>query len=403
MIYNKDQEITIRDGVDWFLNGSDQVFEFDGVAGTGKSVVLNAIVNQLHLKPYEIAPCAYTGAAALVMRMKGFKNAKSIHSTFFKIEKMKKEYTPSPFKSINTEFNTEEYEYKFVPLNVGELDHNIKLIVIDEGYMVPDFMSKEIEKHGVKVLVAGDSGQLPPIGGNPAYLCNPNIHHLNEIMRQAQGNPIIYLSERARLGLPINNGLYGNRVLVIDESELTKEMVLGVGNIICCTNKTRDLFNNTIRNMLGFDDNPLPGIGERIICRNNNWNIEHDNIALANGLQGYVTSPFDISKYSGATYTLNFLPDLLETPFKNIEINTEYILSPYDLRQQIKNNKFRKGELFEYAYAITCHVSQGSQYVGGIFYEEMLRHDIQKQLIYTGITRFSDYMIYVKRNRNKYY
>ena len=88
-------------------------------------------------------------------------------------------------------------------------------------------------------------------------------------------------------------------------------------------------------------------------------------------------------------------------------MNSEYIVSDYNVRSQIKKDKVDKpwlvpGELFEYAYALTTHLSQGSEYPAGIYYEEYLRSDIQNQLNYTGITRFKQYLVYCKKTK-KYY
>ena len=401
IILNKDQAITVDEGIKWFHNSSEQIFEVDGEAGTGKSVVLFEIVKRCNLKPYEILPMAYTGQAAIVMRTKGFRNAKSIHSSLYTVQNELKPYKDNPFK-INTQFNTPEYTKVFRPLDIGELDPKIKLMIVDEGWMVPDYMKQTITKHGIKILVAGDSGQLPPIGGGPAFLTGYNIHHLTELMRQSLNNPIIYLAHRARKGLPIHCGLYGDRVLVIEDKDLSNEMVLDVGNIICGTNKTRDLFNRRIRELKGYDS-PLPYMGERIICRNNNWSIEQDSIALANGLSGVVVSPYNVSNFMNGQYRLDFLPDLLNEPFRNIDIDYEYLISPYDIRQQMKNSRtYSNGELFEYANAITTHLSQGAEFPCGIYYEEFLRSNIQNQLNYTGITRFKQYMIYVKKTKKLY-
>ena len=402
VILKPGQARIVEDACNWYYNSSEQVFEFAGLAGTGKSVVLYEIVKRLHLRPKNIMPMAYTGQASIIMRLKGFPNARSIHSNLYKFEKIPNEYQDNPFRNINTMLNSEKYHFVFSPINIGEIDPEVSLMIIDEGFMVPDSMKKDITKHGIKILVAGDSGQLPPIGGNPAFLTGSNVRYLTELVRQAQDNPIIYIAHRARQGLPIHCGLYGNRVLVIEDRDLTNEMVLNVGNIICGTNKTRDMFNNTIRNLKGIDS-PIPLFGERIICRNNNWNEELDGIALANGLSGYVTSPYDISRYNRNQYMLDFLPDLLNTPFKNINIDYEYLTSPYDIRQQMKNNKmYSNGEKFEFAYALTTHLSQGAEYPCGIYYEEFLRSNIQNQLNYTGVTRFKEFFIYVKKTR-KYY
>jgi ATP-dependent exoDNAse (exonuclease V) alpha subunit len=77
-------------------------------------------------------------------------------------------------------------------------------------------------------------------------------------------------------------------------------------------------------------------------------------------------------------------------------------MAPYDMKDKFKYNKYSFGEKFELAYAITTHLSQGSQYCNGIYMEEYLRPDINNNLNYTGITRFSNSLIYVKKKRKFY-
>lgn len=413
MELNPDQENTVNAAINWFKGRSSQVFEIAGKAGTGKSVVLNEIVRRLGLQPHQYLAAAYTGAAAIVMRMKGFPTARSLHSTFYHFEKRKKLDVELSTPFMNTKFNVPQEEWVFVPIPYGAIPKAVKLIIIDEGYMVPYNMRNAILKHGIKVLVAGDPNQLPPIKDGPAFLTGSGIHVLSQIMRQNLNNPILYLAERALNNEPIHCGIYGNSALVIEDTDLTNEMVLSIGNIICGTNKTRDMFNNTIRTMIG-KVSEVPEFGDRVICRENDWDIENESIALANGLQGFIVSPItpDIfhdprnpnkgNKGQNGTFKMDFLPDLLQFPFRGLDVNYQYIVSDYYRRRQIKADKFTEGELFEYAYAITTHLSQGSEYPAGIYYEEFLRPEIQKSLIYTGITRFKEKMIYVKKTK-KYY
>lgn len=403
IIFTEEQERTIQAAVDWFFNSSEQVFEISGGAGTGKSVVINEIIKRLKLNFYEYLAAAYTGAAAIVMRTKGLINAQSLHSIFYYLEKIEDDYD-DPYEKVNTKFNTKKERFIFVPVPVGGISDDIKLIVIDEGYMVPKNMRYHILKHGIKVLVCGDAQQLPPIGDDPAFLTGSNIHWLTQVMRQNQNNPIVYLAQRAIKGEPIHCGRYGNNAVVIEEPDFTTEMALKIGNIICGTNNTRDKFNNIIRSLLGRRST-TPEYGDRVICRKNNWERSIDNIALANGLQGYIVSPVDATKFcfkNKNIFSMDFLPDLLPYPFQDLQVNYPYIKSDHKNREIIKNDKHTKGELFEYAYAITTHISQGSEYQAGIFFEEYLRPDIQNSLTYTGITRFRNFLIYVKRARKFY-
>ena len=64
IILNECQNMIASLAVEHCLYSSDQVFEFAGEAGTGKSVVLFEIVKRLGLKPHEVLAMAPTGVMA---------------------------------------------------------------------------------------------------------------------------------------------------------------------------------------------------------------------------------------------------------------------------------------------------------------------------------------------------
>lgn len=391
---NRGQEKILHEAVDWYRNSSEQCFEIEGPAGSGKTYLIFEILKALGLSARQIMPMAYTGQASIVMRSRGFSTAKSIHSSLYEVVDIQDSV-------VNTMYGLNMNKKIFKVRDY--IDPNIDLFFIDEGYMVPKSMKKDILKFGKKVLVAGDSHQLPPVGDNPGFLTGYGIHRLTELMRQAQDSAIVYIANRAMNGLPIHTGNYGNQVLVINDDEFIPQMIGYADTIICGTNRTRDTMNNYVRQLAGFNT-PTPILGERIICRNNNWNIVQDGIALTNGLAGTVVSYPDASSYNGKSFKLNFKPDLINSVFYDIPINYEYFVSNFDERQNMKDFSKRRyidGELFEYAYAITTHLSQGGEFNRGIYIEEFMRPQIQNQLNYTGVTRFKQNMIYVKK-KNKY-
>ena len=98
----------------------------------------------------------------------------------------------------------------------------------------------------------------------------------------------------------------------------------------------------------------------------------------------------------------DFKPDLINGVFQNLDIDYKYFVGTNDQRKYLKNSPYQTGEKFEFAYATTCHLSQGSQYHHGIYIEEILKGNCQNNLNYTGITRFSDQMIYVKNAKRRY-
>lgn len=390
IVLNHSQANIVNQAVKNLKSGNEQVFQYSGGPGTGKSVVLNAIVEASGINRNRIAPMSFIGAAAIVMRIKGLHNAKTAHSWLYNPVQIQDQ------TKINTYFNRPNTYLEFAPKPLKDID----LIIVDEAGAMPYSLKHDIESHGIPIIACGDLNQLPPVMDKPAYLYDGKVHVLTEIMRQKANSGIVYLSDRLLKGLPIHNGYYGDAV-VIDDKDLTDEMILLSDVIIAGKNKTRDSVNKYIREELLNIHADLPVFNEKLICRKNNWRIESNGISLATGLTGRVSNQPDLSNFDGKTFMINFSPDLMNGSFQNVICDYEFFKAPYNKKDSLKNNKYNKGNKFEFAYSITTHMSQGSQYANGIYLEEYLSPDINRNLNYTGITRFSNFAIYVK-HRNKF-
>lgn len=384
--------------------GYQQVYEYSGRSGTGKTYTLFQICADSGIPMSKILPMAYTGAAAAVLRRKGFPNATTLHSGLYVAQDF-----PNPaFKrkqkeiEMNHQFGVPDVPptiTKFVPKKKLP---GIELMVIDEGFMCPEYMKRIIEGFGIPIIVTGDMRQLPPVESRPAYLDNTTHHipELTELMRQDALSPIVYIANRILDDKPIHTGNYGNKVLVIEDDEITPNMLRHSELILSGSNATRDYWNTKIRKDIWNYTSALPGFGERVICRKNNHSQEVDGIALANGLIGYCVSATDVAEYNGKLFRMDFLPDITSVPFKNLICDYEYFKLPSRMRKTYYN-KFAMGERFEFAYCITTHLSQGSEARQGIYFDENLNwpKDTQRRLAYTGVTRFKDFLIFVKPRR----
>lgn len=398
MIYNKDQERVIQHGVHHLLHSSEQVFEYTGGPGTGKTEVLMEILRRAKIPFNRVAPMAYIGQAAIVMRLRGMMNAKTIHSWLYD---MVEDYVYDGNGNIMIDpvYNKPMKRYKFIPKVLTDID----VLFIDEGYTVPLSMKKDILSRGKKIIVCGDKDQLPPVKDEPAFLTGDNVMRLTEVMRQARGSYIIHLAHLVLNGIEPERGLYGN-VLVIDEDELSPEMIKNAQVIICGTNRTRDKWNNTIRREFIHATSSFPEYGERIMCRKNNWTIGVDGINLTNGLTGTVVKPADVYTFNKKSFMVDFKSDLLGLVFPDVEIDYKYFTcKDRAQKEMMKKSRYMHGEAFEYAYAKTTHLCQGSQYFNGIYISEYLHKDIQRQLDFTAVTRFSNCLIYVRKPRKRYY
>lgn len=392
-----EQEQLVEDAVKFFHSPSQQVFEYTGAAGTGKTMVMRAIIERLGLELDEVAPMTYVGAAAIVLRSKGLINAKTIHSWLF---------TPvmvPDYNRIDAYTGKPYMRVKFVPKDlVGK-----KLICIDEAGAVPESLKGEIERRGIKIIACGDLNQLPPVVGNPAYLYGHNVRRLTKIMRQSEGSGIVYLANKIIKGERIEPGFYGN-VLVIRPEDVSDDMLRQARIMICGKNSTKEHLNRSMRSIYGIDPYAkLPMYGEKVICRKNNWKISSYDINLANGLSGFVAnrpSVLDLQEDKDI-FHLDFYIDTLDIMFRDLECNFRYFNSDDAKdRDLIKKSKFSKGECFELGYAITTHVSQGSQFTNGIYFSEYMGSpEFMRHLDYTGITRFSNTCIYVLKDNLKWF
>lgn len=399
---NNSQKKVFEDAITWWHHGNSQTFEISGPPGSGKSFLIDKIVRALNIDETRIAPMAYTGSAAINMRIKGMYNARTIFSwlyDFAEVPVLDERGQPV----IDQVFNKPKKKMIFIPKK--ELP-GIDLIIVDEAGMVPASMKDVIDSMGIPVIAAGDIDQLPPITGNPGYLVNhAKVHKLTEIMRQAGDNTIIQFSQMLIKGIPIPHGHFKN-VDVIYEDELTDNMIAGSDIIICSKNDTREKLTNHIRHdMFGFR-NKTPNLGERIVCRKNNWDLESNGINLTNGLVGSCTSMIDPSCFNkdDKTFIIDFKPDSVDAYFSKIPVDHLYMISNKKVRDGIMNtHSCPNGNKFEYGYAITTHMSQGSEFNKGIYIEEYLNNAINRNLYYVGITRFRQHCIYVKRRPKKYW
>lgn len=390
------QQKIVDAAVNWYYNSSEQVFQFAGNPGTGKSVVMNAIIKAIGIDETAVAPMSYIGTAAINMRLKGLKNAKTIHSWIYEMIEVPVRDELGRIKQ-NKYFNRPEFQYKY---RLKELPY-IDLIAIDEGGTVPLRMKKDILSLGKKVLVAGDLDQLPPVGDSPAFLIDGEIHVLDEIMRQAKNSAIIYLCQRAKRGLPIHTGMYGNEVIVMEEKDLmpiAPQILLSAGSILCAKNETREKYTNMIRYDILKKNSILPDYGEKLICRMNDWSMESGGINLTNGLTGRIINQPDVSGFDGKSFKIDFMPDLNPVPFIDVPVDFKFFCADSKTKKDIRNSKFCFGEEFEYGYVQTVHTAQGSQWNTGVYFEEYLPNN-NNQLNYTALSRFRSKCIYVKKNR----
>jgi len=228
-----DQTSAIRAAVNWYKNRRklQQVFQINGLAGTGKTSIIPYIIGDLGLDPErDVVFGTYTGKAALVLRKKGLP-CRTIHSLIYEL--------------VKTEKGTPVWK-----LNERSDVLSAKLIVLDEVSMVNAEMAADLLSFGKPVIVLGDHGQLPPVNGEAAFSQHEPDAVLTQIHRQAPENPIIQIAHKARTGEVLRYGQYGGSVLVVPQYKIETPQLLAADQAICGFSNTRFQLNNRMRREL---------------------------------------------------------------------------------------------------------------------------------------------------------
>lgn len=366
-----------------------------GYAGSGKSTLVRFIIEALTAEGIDpeddVCYCTFTGKAAQVLLKKGNKNVSTLHKLLYKAY-LKKDGT---------------YGYSLK----DEIGY--RLIVVDEVSMAPAIIMNTLAKFPVHIIALGDPFQLPAI--NPEddnhLLDHPHIF-LDEIMRQAQESEIIKVSMAIRNMKPLQ--LFdGKDVKIISKNQLTTSMLKWADQILCATNKTRVMINDTMRQLLGRGEEPEDG--DKIIALHNDWNTIADNEdPLVNGTIGYLQNYYSSfmtypSRIDGIgrfeTIEGDFLSDS-GALFTGLSMDKKMILTGErccDSRTEYKLSKCKPPVTaplaFTYGYCITCHKAQGSEWEKVLVMEERFPFEEVEHArwLYTAVTRASDKLVLVTK------
>jgi exodeoxyribonuclease-5 len=382
MSLTKPQADGVKKAVQFYLNykpDNKKPFIISGVAGSGKTFSVKYIINELGIPQHKVAFMAYTGKAVDVMNQNGT-SAKTIHSTCYNCRTIKDKETGKP-------------------VFIKDLKDNLKdmyaLFVIDEVSMVTDDIFADLLSLGIPLIGLGDHNQLPPVGHNKChdYVLNPDVR-LEESIRHKDGNYILTLAEEVLQSPYLKVGHYGDNVKIVNNA--SRSVFKNADQIICNTNKMRSIISRKLRGYRGIDtsETPLPVAGDKLMSKINQWTRSINSemgwgeLYLINGLIGY-----SVDDFNSNNNTLNFKPYYHKSVAFD-EVKTDFIPFVEETDKIDRNimveNLYEYGlHTFEYAYAITVHSSQGSEFDDVVLFLRDLwgNSAMRKKLLYTGITR----------------
>ena len=394
MILTKKQELGLQTCIEKY-NNHERYCVISGYAGAGKSTLVKFIVQNLPgIDPEEdVVYACFTGKAAQVLLKKGNKNVTTLHKLLY-------ESIPKPDGTF----------FRKPKLSIG-----YKVVVVDEVSMAPRSLMELLFKHNVFIIALGDPFQLPPVSKDDdnGLLNNPDIF-LDEIMRQALDSEIIQLSMKIRNNEPISY-FKGSDVIVMPKKELNTGVLKWADQILVGTNATRVAINNQMRNLLGRGDKPENG--DKVICLRNYWDFFATNDdPLVNGTIGYINDLYETYNRippwvnQGKSFSIKVLyGDSVSdsgADFGCLQMDNQQILTGeksldyriiYRLMASPKTKHLVPMD-FTYAYAITGHKAQGSEWDKVLVLEERFPFEKEEHArwLYTCCTRASSKLVLVR-------
>jgi exodeoxyribonuclease-5 len=424
-----------------FNNEDDALLIVRGYAGTGKTTAISAYVELLDEIKRKSVLLAPTGRAAKVLSSYSGRQAYTIHKKIYRQRSSKDGFGRFVLDNnlhIQTVFIVDEASMISNQKQDGS--------VFGSGCLLDDLLEYVYNGKGCKLLLVGDSAQLPPVGLDlsPA-LSRESIQRYSDTIAEAELREV--MRQKKESGILHNANLVRNRIETGDYSMPVFKLnafddIVRVGGpdlieviansyskygltetvIVNRSNKRANQYNRGIRNsILGREEELVPGDLLMVVKNNYYWIMEEPEIDfIANG---DIIEVLHIHKYQelyGYHYAdctvrlidydkeveLKIMLDVLyeETPALNNEKSREMFYTILEDYSNLKSRKkqfegVRGNEYFnaiqvKYAYAVTCHKSQGGQWKSvfidqGYIPKESLDKEYMRWL-YTAITRATE-------------
>ncbi len=411
---NRKQQLAVEQ-ICTFINDkkNKSIFVLKGYAGTGKTFIISNIVKNLWKIKKSVILLAPTGRSAKVLSGYCEKEAFTIHKEIF--------YTKNNY-SGSLEFS----------LKVNK--HKDTLFIVDEASMIGTNRSEGVGLFSqslldnvikyvysgfkCKLLIVGDSAQLPPIKSNLSYSLNDeylskeydkNIYsvELDQVVRQDVNSGILSYATSIREKIELKefldikfklNGF--NDLTRVEDGEDLMNLLNDSYNkygaeqtaVIVRSNKRANIYNKNIRERILLNENIIT-VGDLLMVVKNNYHWlsnKRDLGFIANGdivkieeihaikkLYGFNFAEVKISMVDypklNAFDTVLILDTLeINTPSLQFssttnlyqEILKDYmdIKTKYKRHLSVKKNKYFNALQVKFAYSFTCHKSQGGQW-----------------------------------------
>ncbi len=422
-------------------NTNDVIFLMTGYAGTGKTSVvasLAATLNTLRQKSVLLAP---TGRAAKVLRSYTGMEAYTVHRKIYR----QKSATDGVGKFV-LDRNLHKETYFIVDEASMIPDESSEGSMFGSGRLLDDLLEYVYTGTDCKLILVGDVAQLPPVGSIVSPALDENVlrstgfalqmFELRQVIRQSEGSGILMNATAVRQ--QVSDGdlsvpelvLHGYSDIVrLGGAELIDTLSEAYGScgtdgaiVVVNSNNLANRYNQGIRNRVFFREEEI-STGDIVMVVKNNyyWLKEEESTSfIANGDIAEVRR---IRKYE-EMYGMRFAEMTLWFRDSELEIDAKVMLdtlmmstpslSPEKSRElyfavladhpgikskrkqyeAVRDDPYYNALQIKFAYAVTCHKSQGGQWERvfidqGMFNRQEPTIDYLRWF-YTALTRATD-------------
>lgn len=437
------QDIFLQKVVQFVTNDQqDEIFVLKGYAGTGKTTLISTLINQLRHINKKYVMLAPTGRAAKVIANYSSQPAYTIH---------KRIYYPKKDKNTGMAFTMQANKFKNTIFIVDEAsmisDVSTDTNMYTNGSLLDDLLYYVYSGQNCKLILVGDTAQLPPVHQEVSPALNIDTLSLNyqmevthieldEVMRQELDSGILYNATELRELLDsyfldtfqFDVKPFNDIVPLQDGYEILDAIQDAYSNhgveetvFIVRSNKRANQYNQQIRYKI-LDKESEISVGDMVMVVKNNYFWLKDNQTvtdfIANGdimeilqiykiveLYGFrfasvkvrmidypALQPFDtivfLSTLESESASLSY--EETNKLYQEVLLDYEDERTAYKKMQKVKENEYFNALQIKFAYAVTCHKSQGGQWNTVFIEQPYLPNGISKEYIrwlYTAMTR----------------
>jgi exodeoxyribonuclease-5 len=425
-----------------FIKESENIaFSLEGPAGTGKTTILNYLLDWMEDEGIVYALCAPTHKAALVMKQITKRHSNTLHSLL----------------ALSPNIDILDLDLRELQFKTSKVQNNIPnrgIVICDEASMINDdlfdLLIEKVSIRETKIIFIGDSAQLLPVKQvkhSKVYKLKDN-YKLTKIYRQSEKNSIGPILQELRSN-EISNFITckGEEGSLIVDSDMKlffekalKEIEIAINSknilhtkIAAYTNSRVHLYNEAVRKYL-FNNTNEYNIGDILTAYENGeyQGLEYynsmDYIVIDNvvecikdlphfgqikGFNIKLWDPFFESKFEifilskdnpqmifdNLAYTIEHIRlQAIDAKKRKLKTSYKYWRMYYDLIHSFASpiDLFFDGRVirkksFDYGYAMTVHRLQGSTY-NNIFVDmrniKTCKDDlVRRQLQYVALSR----------------